>query len=400
MPCLSPSASRFFLRWQAGADARAIALEFSASPRTIQRLFARFQSRGRDGLAPDYPCCGQHQPGRTPQTLVEQFCQVRRDHARWGSEMIRTELKGQHGTLPCGRTIRRHLSGAGLAPAPAGRPRLDSPRLPRAERPHQRWQIDASEGLLLKSKQRACWLRVVDECSGAFLQTLVFPFARWEHVCRHLIQEAMRRVFSRWGLPEQARADNGYPWGNSGDFPPEMALWLIGLGVGVLWIDPCRPQQNGVVERGQGTGQNWSEPQTCDGPEELQRRCDEMDRRQREDYPYRGDLSRLEVYPTLRHSGRKYSKAWEEQHWDVEVVLAHLADYSVLRRVDRKGQVSLYNRNHYVGKQHHGRDIYVLIDPIDREWVFTTVEGTQLRRKVAEEITQERILKLQVTHRR
>ncbi len=315
MPCLSPSASRFFLRWQADADARAVALEFSVSPRTIQRLFARFESRGKDGVAPDYPCCGQHQPGRTAAALVEQLCQTRRDHPRWGSEMIRTELKGRHDTLPCARTIRRHLSSAGLGPAPAGRPSWSSPRLARAERPHKRWQFDASEELLLKNEQRACWLRVVDECSGAFLQTVVFPFARWEHVSRHLIQGAMRRVFSRWGMPEEAQVDNGYPWGNSGDFPPEMALWLIGLGIELFWIDPCCPQQNGVVERGQGTGQNWTEPQTCDGPEELQRRCDEMDRRQREAYPYQGEFSRWEVYPTLRHSGRKYSSRRESSQW-------------------------------------------------------------------------------------
>jgi hypothetical protein len=80
--------------------------------------------------------------------------------------------------------------------------------------------------------------------------------------------------------------------------------------------------------------------------------------------------------------------------------LAHLADYSAPRHVDRKGQVSVYNRNHYIGKRYSGRDVYVVLDPLDREWVFTTQEGIQLRRKSADEITHERILKLQVTHRR
>jgi hypothetical protein len=42
----------------------------------------------------------------------------------------------------------------------------------------------------------------------------------------------------------------------------------------------------------------------------------------------------------------------------------------------------------------------VVIDPVDREWVFTTREGVQLRKKAAEEITRERIVKLQVSHRR
>lgn len=53
-----------------------------------------------------------------------------------------------------------------------------------------------------------------------------------------------------------------------------------------------------------------------------------------------------------------------------------------------------------VGVAQRGKHIYVLLDPVDREWVFTTAAGVQLRRKVAEEITRERIMKLQVTDRR
>jgi hypothetical protein len=77
-----------------------------------------------------------------------------------------------------------------------------------------------------------------------------------------------------------------------------------------------------------------------------------------------------------------------------------MAEYCAVRHVDRKGRVSLYNRSHYVGTAHHGKDIYVLLDPEDHEWVFTTAEGVQLRRKAAEEITRDRIIKLQVTNRR
>src|SRR5262249_34516179 len=179
---------------------------------------------------------GQRRPRRTPAPLVPRSCQRRRDHPRWGSEMIRLELADRHGGLPCARTIRRHLRQAGLQPAPAGRPPAPSPRLPRAEQPHQGWQIDACEQLRLRGGRRVCWLRVVDECSGAFLQTVVFPVPRWEHVDRRQVQQALRRVFGRWGLPGRLRVDNGYPWGNSGDLPPELALWLLGLGPGLVWI--------------------------------------------------------------------------------------------------------------------------------------------------------------------
>lgn len=215
-----------------------------------------------------------------------------------------------------------------------------------------------------------------------------------------LVQEALRQVFSRWGRPEHFRVDNGTPWGSAGDWPTDLALWLIGLGIGMIWNPPRRPQDNGVVERSQGTGKRWGEPSTCRDPQELQERLDNMDHIQRELYPSIQGRSRSQTFPALQQPTRTYSKAWEKRAWDMERVLAHLADYSVPRRVDRKGQVSVYNRNHYVGKQYSGNNIYVLLDPIDQEWLFTTHEGMQLRRKAAPEITRNRIVKLQVSHRR
>jgi hypothetical protein len=214
------------------------------------------------------------------------------------------------------------------------------------------------------------------------------------------VQETLRLVFSQWGRPQRFRVDNGGPWGSTGDWPTDLALWLIGLGVDMIWNPARRPQDNGVVERSQVTGKRRGEPETCQDPEELQRRLHEMDRIQREVYPSIAGQSRWQTFPELQQVTRPYSEAWEKQHWDLNLVLAHMADAQALRRVDKKGQVSVYGRNHYVGKKHQGQDIYVFLDPQDREWVFATSEGVQLRRKAAEEITQERILKLQVTNRR
>jgi len=226
------------------------------------------------------------------------------------------------------------------------------------------------------------------------------PQGYWNQVEATAVQQALRRVFSAWGRPERMRVDNGTPWGSAGDWPTDLALWLIGLGVAMIWNPPRRPQDNGVVERSQGTGKRWGEPETCRDPQELQQRLNDMDRIQRQAYPSIQGRSRWEAFPELRQSTRPYSAAWERGAWNIDLVLAHLADYSVTRRVDRKGQVSVYNRNHYIGKQYGGQDAYVVFDPVDEEWVFTTPEGVQLRRKVAEEITRERIMKLQVSHRR
>jgi len=57
--------------------------------------------------------------------------------------------------------------------APAGRRPSDNGY--RAHRPHEVWQMDAAERIRLGSGQRVSWLRLLDECSGAVLQTTIFP---------------------------------------------------------------------------------------------------------------------------------------------------------------------------------------------------------------------------------
>jgi len=136
---------------------------------------------------------------------------------------------------------------------------------------------------------------------------------------------ALRQAFARWGLPATVRVDNGGPWGSAGDLPPDRARWLWGLGIDVHWNDPRVPQQNGAVERAQGTGARWAEPGQCDTLEELQRRLDEMDALQREAYPSIAGQSRRAAFPGLAHSGRRYRAAGERANWNHRRVRMHRA---------------------------------------------------------------------------
>jgi hypothetical protein len=204
-------------------------------------------------------------------------------------------------------------------------------------------------------------------------------------------QQQLRRAFARWGLPRRVRVDNGKPWGSVGDWPPVLALWLLGLGVEVVWNPPRQPQKNGVVERSQGTAKRWAEPERCASLAELQRRLDEADALQRDAYPYVGARSRSQVWPQLAHSGRGYSAAGEAGQWRLQPVLEHLSAYVVVRRVDCSGKVSLYDRLRYVGVGQAGRSVSVLFDPQRREWVFVDESGRQVRSHAAEEMEAGRI---------
>jgi transposase InsO family protein len=221
----------------------------------------------------------------------------------------------------------------------------------------------------------------------------------WNLVPASEVRDQLRAAFGRWGLPGELRVDNGKPWGSRGNWPTELAMWAIGLGVTMTWNRPRQPQENGVIERSQGTANRWCEPWTCDTPEELQTRLERMDQIYRASYPYKAVQSRTAYYPGLTDSGHPYTIESESQLWDWSRITTHLSTYVVVRQVDPRGYVSIYNRNRYVGKIHQGKRVSVMYDPETNEWLFADAQGHYLSRKLADELSPQRVLDLDVTRR-
>ena len=65
------------------------------------------------------------------------------------------------------------------------------------------------------------------------------PFSPWAYISQvplKAVQTALISVFKQWGQPQAIKVDNGRPFGDPGsDLVPVMALWLIGLGIDVVW---------------------------------------------------------------------------------------------------------------------------------------------------------------------
>lgn len=182
--------------------------------------------------------------------------------------------------------------------------------------------------------------------------------------------------------------------------PPELACWLIGLGVGVVWNPPYRPQANGVVERSQGVGKAWAEPHTAADAADLQRRLDQFDRVQRERYLHADDgQPRAVMYPGLAHSGRVFDPTTEAEEWRLERVLDHLAGYVVRRKVDPQGKYRMYNNQRFVGRERAGQFVWVSLDPIERRWVIADESGREFRRVEATELTAEAVCGLRMVYR-
>ena len=182
--------------------------------------------------------------------------------------------------------------------------------------------------------------------------------------------------------------------------PTALALWLVGLGVNMTWNPPGEPRRNAVVERFQGVGQCWLEPRTCATAEELQKRADASDVIQRREYPAIGGLTRMEAFPGLAHSGRRYRRRDEKRQWDLDRVLQWLSGHAVRRRVSKDGKISVYDRNLWVGREWSGHQVWVRLDPEDKAWLIIDDKKSLLNRVPADELTAERIWALSVSRER
>jgi len=148
-----------------------LARKFQVAERTVRHLVRRFPDPNQ--VAPAYDQCGR--PKAEPSGVIREAVQLRQQHPRWGAGLIRVFLQQKDScrTVPCTRTLQRWLRRLREKPAPSGRRPVQESQ--RARRPHETWQMDAAEQKRLRTGQQISWLRIVDECSGAVLRTVVFP---------------------------------------------------------------------------------------------------------------------------------------------------------------------------------------------------------------------------------
>lgn len=172
-PIAIPVRQKMFELLQRGDSANAVAQRLGLAGRTARRLAARFRERGDAGVRPSYIA----RPNKRTHaaTVREAFVQLRREHPTWGSGYLRLRWAEAHPgeRVPSDRSIREWLSAAGCQPPPPAVKPKSNPA--RAAAVHEVWQMDAAEEMPLADGGWACWLRLVDEKSGAVLKTEVFP---------------------------------------------------------------------------------------------------------------------------------------------------------------------------------------------------------------------------------
>jgi hypothetical protein len=185
-------------------------------------------------------------------------------------------------------------------------------------------------------------------------------------------------IFTKWGLPQAMKFDNGKPFGDPQRQTVSLiTLWLIGVGIKVIFNRPRVPQDNAKVERCQGVTKRWADYDNCSTYEQLQANLNAAVLIQREQYPVTrlGHKTRLQVYPDLDSKQQKKRNPYCPSQFELNRVYCYLANHTWQRKVTIKGQVDFWGIRYTIDKKFAGQILDFKMDALDKTWMAWDCSG-------------------------
>jgi hypothetical protein len=122
---------------------------------------------------------------------------------------------------------------------------------------HEVWQIDA-EGT--KNVSPVGWvspINIKDRETKIFIMSYPCCVSSANNLPKTIdYQWALRLSFMEWGMPMYLQTDHGsvfFDNKSSSPYPTTLYLWLLGLGIDILFTPVGKPQKQGLVERSHRT---------------------------------------------------------------------------------------------------------------------------------------------------
>jgi len=213
---------------------------------------------------------------------------------------------------------------------------------------------------------------------GRSLTHLFFPCKKISEVPIRMIQSELITIFKNRGVPNWIRVDNGRPFGDPQlELIPPLALWLIGLGINVIWNRPATPQDNAKVERSQGVLGRWTEYSELENTTELQLRLWKEAEFHNFHFPIRRKRkqTRIQLFPKLMHTG----KNWNPADFKLNRALIFLAKGNWERKVSSNGQISIYGQRFSIGIQFKHQKVSMKLNPKKNVWNIFDANGTLIK---------------------
>jgi hypothetical protein len=387
-----------------GKSLRQIGEELECSTETVRKWW-RCQHNGRIVRLRGRPKRGAL--STYPGEVREKALEIKRAHAHWGPAMVKLELKKvlelNETELPCAASLSILFKESCPEAVQPRQVRSLPPPDPKVGHVHQRWQMDAKEGIPIGA-ERVNVQEIRDVHSGLMINSQAFITTtpkRWRRLSRAEHQQALRQAFSQWGLPDEVQTDNDGEFVNLNDrsFPSLFTLWLVGLGVTHVLSRPHRPTDQPQIERNHRTQGDfvWKD-QTFVLVDQLQQALDQQCQLYNEHYPSQAAHCHrsppLVAFPTAHSTGRPYHPDLECDLLDLKRIDAFLARSVWTRKVADNGSVHLGDHYYLLGKFWKGRSISIRYLPNLRSFRFETDQGALISILPALGIEKEHLIGL------
>ena len=166
------------------------------------------------------------------------------------------------------------------------------------------------------------------------------------------------------------------------------------LGIVSYRLWDCGTQENGKVERQQGTSMRWAEVKRCQTLREAQDKVNEAVVIQREQYPVsrlKGQ-TRLQAFPQLLEKQRP----WQEATFDEQRVYDFLAQKQFMRKVSTSGQITHFMHKPQIAPAYKGQTVCLKFNAFTLNWEVYAANGDFIKCVKADYLCADRIKNMTV----
>jgi transposase InsO family protein len=376
-----------------------IAASLGLAVATVRKWRRIGQRQGRTGLASTMGRPATGALGTLPVPLREAIRRMRQGHPGWGPATILAELQRDPAwadqPLPSRARVAAFLREAKLTRCYQKQRPLPQPAPSDPALPHDEWQLDAQGVTTVTGIGSVCLINIGDVVSRLKIEsgpivTRIQP-ATDDYVLM------LRRAFTNYGLPRSISFDHGsvfFDNTTASPFPTRLHLWLIALGIDVIFTRKRQPTDHALIERTHQTmtwqallGQTWSDQAVLwSGLDQRREVLNTI-------LPTRAlGQPPLAAYPTASHSGRSYRPEWEAELLDLRRVGAYLAGGEWFRQTNPHGQWSLGSYWYNLGRQFARREVAITFDQQTWEWICRPPGTEQPFRFAVKGLTKEALM--------
>lgn len=298
--------------------------------------------------------------GSYPSELRHLIKKIRAGEPGFGPQSILTELRLEHGYpragLPSVSSVATFLSQEGMVDRYEKHSALPFRAPTRPTRPHELWELDGRGNENVKGVGPTALLDIKDVFSGVYVSCFPAQIQSMQgHPDTESYQIAVRHGFHEFGMPERIQCDHASVFHENrskSPFPTRFHLWLVGLGVELVYSRPQRPTDQARVERSHQVLFNQTVRSAAPYKDwsSFYTKCQKRRYVLNNEMPSRScnGLPPLGYQPGARHSGKWYSPHKEASMLDMDKVWQYLATCTWHRNVAANRTVSLGGQVYYV----------------------------------------------------